>query len=47
MSGHTFLLVLGGIGIAVLLTPILIWARIKRRDSRVRAAYEAHNNAAR
>jgi hypothetical protein len=47
VSGHTFLLVLGGIGIAVLLTPFVIWARIKRRDSRVRAAYEAHNNAAR
>jgi hypothetical protein len=47
VSGHTFLLVLGGIGIAVLLTPLAIWARIKRRDSRVRAAYEAHNNAVR
>jgi hypothetical protein len=47
VSGHTFLLVLGGIGVTVLLIPFVIWARIKRRDSRVRAAYEAHNNAAR
>jgi hypothetical protein len=47
VSGHTFLLVLGGIGVAILLLPFGIWARARRRDSQARAAYEAHNNAMR
>jgi hypothetical protein len=47
VSGHTFLLVLGGIGVAILLLPFGIWARSRRRASRARAAYEAHTNALR
>jgi hypothetical protein len=47
VSGHTFLLVLGAIGVAILLLPFGIWARARRRDHQARAAYEAHNNAMR
>ena len=47
VSGHTFLTVLAVIGILLLATPFVIWARIRRRDSRARAAYEAHNQASR
>jgi hypothetical protein len=47
VSGHTFLTVLAAIGILLLATPFVIWARIRRRDRRARAAYEAHNQASR
>ena len=47
VSGHTFLTVLAAVGILVLLTPFVIWVRIRRRDNRARAAYEAHNQASR
>ena len=47
VSGHTFLAVLAAIGIFVLALPFVIWMRIHRRDSRARAAYEAHNQTLR
>ena len=47
VGAHTFLIGTAIVAGFVLLTPFLIWARIRRRDSRARAAYEAHNQAMR
>ena len=47
VSGYTFLTVLAAVGVLVVLTPFVIWVRVRRRDSRARAAYEAHNQASR
>ncbi len=47
VGAHTFLIGLAAAAALLLLLPVLIWARIKRRDGRARAAYEAHNRAVR
>jgi hypothetical protein len=47
VGAHTFLIGMGVAAGLLLLTPFLIWARIKRRDGRARAAYEAHNRSVR
>ena len=44
---HTFLIGMAVAAGLVLLTPFVIWARVKRRDGRARAAYEAHNRSVR
>ena len=47
VGAHTFLIGTAIVAGLVLLTPFLIWARVRRRDGRARAAYEAHSQAMR
>jgi hypothetical protein len=47
VGAHTFLIGMAIAACLVLLMPFAIWARIRRRDGRARAAYEAHNRATR
>ncbi len=47
VGAHTFLIGSAIVGGLVLLTPFAIWARLRRRDGRARAAYEAHNEGMR
>jgi hypothetical protein len=47
VGAQTFLIGLAVAAVLLLLMPFLIWARVKRRDARARAAYEAHDRSVR
>jgi hypothetical protein len=47
VGAHTFLIGMAVAAGLLLLTPVVIWARVTRRDGRARAAYEAHNRSMR